>query len=181
MQNAASGLAYLHEEGFLHRDVKPENILVFEDVEKLADLESVHSLDVFKQGCYGTLYYLPKEVMKCEVVSNDPKQLKSIDVYAYGMSIFMLLKQEQYTSPFLSDINDNTKLGKYTNELSFVMAAAEHPELTKVHLDPLLDAKKVARLDEAGELRALMTACLRGNPNARPSFDDIVHRLEASD
>ncbi|MCH9631401.1 MAG: hypothetical protein S4CHLAM37_14240 [Chlamydiia bacterium] len=109
--------------------------------------------------------------------ADDADQLKAIDSYAFGMSIFMLLKKDEYTSPFISDINEGTRLGKYNNELSFSLAVANYPELTVAHLWPLLNEEKVTRLDPTGELRELMMRCLSENPLARPSFEEISDLL----
>ncbi len=39
----AQGLAYMHKHGFFHRDMKPENLLVTDDVVKLGTPHTPHT------------------------------------------------------------------------------------------------------------------------------------------
>lgn len=83
-QQVASGLAYLHEQKIMHRDIKGGNVLVSEKgVAKLSDfgtsmmLADVTTAAGAKTLC-GTPYYMAPEVMKGEVYG------RKADVWSFG-------------------------------------------------------------------------------------------------
>lgn len=89
IMQAAEGLAYAHEHGLIHRDVKPGNILVTPDgVAKLSDLglaghldESEH--DPRKGKIVGTADYLaPEQIL------NPNETLMVSDIYALGCTLY---------------------------------------------------------------------------------------------
>jgi eukaryotic-like serine/threonine-protein kinase len=88
----ARGLEYLHHQRYVHRDIKPGNILIAPDGSaKLADLgvakflDNSQSLTTLDQGV-GTPYYMPWEqgINSCLV---DPRS----DVFALGATFYHLL------------------------------------------------------------------------------------------
>ncbi|XP_038711725.1 probable serine/threonine-protein kinase PBL19 [Tripterygium wilfordii] len=87
---AAKGLLYLHENNIIHRDMRPNNILVTHDYESmLGDFglarkqeDSDHSSET---RVVGTLGYLAPEYAECGKVS------KKTDVYSFGVVLLQLI------------------------------------------------------------------------------------------
>lgn len=94
---AISGLAYLHEKFFVHRDIKPDNILVTEElVVKLADFGIVRTLasddtDDYASTVVGTLAYMSPEMLQSKMYGF------ATDIWSMGVTyLFLLLRKDPY-------------------------------------------------------------------------------------
>lgn len=83
------GLAHIHDLNLLHRDVKPENILLFDEngVERAvyADLGCMKSMDEMHNTFTGTSLYMAPEMLV-----NEPKYDLSVDIWSLGCTLFKL-------------------------------------------------------------------------------------------
>ncbi len=98
-RQVAEGLAHAHRSGIIHRDVKPENILITKDgVAKLADLGLVRrtkdKAHLTRDGsAVGTPLYMSPEQARGESGVDGRS-----DVYSLGATLFFLLSaQEPFT------------------------------------------------------------------------------------
>jgi eukaryotic-like serine/threonine-protein kinase len=151
----ARGLAFAHERGIVHRDVKPQNVLLNGDGHaKVTDFGIARSLDVEKGvtqtgTVLGTSDYIAPEQASGQVVN------RSTDVYSLGVVLFELLTG---TVPFRGE--------------SFVAVALQHvnePPPSVLELRP----------DTPPRLARLVDAALAKDPDERPSMDELVAELEA--
>ncbi|MFC1850015.1 diguanylate cyclase [candidate division CSSED10-310 bacterium] len=94
-------LDYVHSRGLVHRDIKPTNILVFQDPEnqqykvKITDFGlATNKLEVSTVSPSGTLAFMAPEVLNGEQID----QLS--DVYAFGVVLYHVMTG---SFPFISD------------------------------------------------------------------------------
>jgi len=97
VEGAALGLAELHGRGGIHRDVKPENILLDAlGVPKLADFGVARCPEItgssMTRGANGTAYYMAQEVWQ-------GRACKHSDIYALGIVLWELVNGQRHTVP----------------------------------------------------------------------------------
>jgi eukaryotic-like serine/threonine-protein kinase len=149
--DVASGLAYAHEKGIIHRDIKPQNILIDSyGRPKLADFGIAHALDATestRSGSYlGTASYSSPEQLRGE--GTTPKS----DVYSLGCTLYEAAVGE----PLFSG----------------GAIATANQQLTKAPPPP---RTRGAALSES--LETLVLACLAKDPTARPDTAGLQERL----
>jgi len=101
-----TALSYLHRRGILHRDLKPDNVLVVHDEVRLLDfgLAMAEETRTVENEIAGTLAYLAPELLQGSAPSIES------DLYAAGLMLFeMLAGRPAYSaSNLLDDILNST-------------------------------------------------------------------------
>lgn len=107
IERSAEGLHYFHEQGWVHRDIKPDNILVNDgDDLKLIDFAiavkpkgGIAKMLGLKDKIQGTRSYMSPEQIRGEQVD------RRADVYSFGCMVFELLAGKvPYTSGNADDL-----------------------------------------------------------------------------
>jgi eukaryotic-like serine/threonine-protein kinase len=194
----ASALAYAHQRGVLHRDVKPANVLVGADGNpKLADFNiSFSKLDGATAAAYfgGSLGYMsPEQLEAC-----DPAHARKAedldgrgDVFSLGVLLWELLTTRR---PFSEDASKKTPMqtlawmtGVRRGGVSPEAHALVPRDCPPMVVDTLLKCLKPNaddRYQSAGELSRELDLCLQPRAHAllhgRPSWGSILKRHPVS-
>lgn len=160
------GLICLHNEQFVHGDVKPANILIFEQqnpdvpfIAKISDFGMCLSLDtelsVSYDSYHGTTDWLAPELVRFHALrtENDDVTLSKCDVFSYGLLVLSVLCCSGQ-APFKYDA---------FNQRSAI-AAAEHL---------LEDAAGIQRFDSAltSKTKIFIHSVLEADPSKRSDLD----------
>lgn len=159
----AKGLKYLHDQGFVHSDMKPVNVLlkkkfnpeVPEDipVPKICDFGMSAKENTRAQG--GTPNFMSPEQW------NGEKLTPKTDSFSYGLTIYQLFSGKV---PFAECGNDQSSTQIIKDKIL-------HQEFPDFNAD-LPEEKCPPKVKE------IIISCCNILPSARPSMDDIIDNLE---
>ncbi|KAJ0100778.1 hypothetical protein Patl1_05756 [Pistacia atlantica] len=162
---AAKALQYLHENNIIHRDMRPNNILVTHDYEPLLGdfglartTQCGDSDNSSETRVVGTLGYLAPEYAEYGRVST------KTDVYSFGVVLLQLITGLKTTD-------------KKLEEKSLVGWA--RPLLKEKNYPDLIDPR-IPDLHEVHQLLwmvRLVEKCLSKDPEKRPTMDGVVEAL----
>ena len=163
LRDVARALAYAHARGVVHRDIKPDNVLVAGGSAVVTDFGVAKALSSARGEIPGgTLTSVGTSLgtpayMAPEQVAADPDTNHRADLYAFGAMAYELLAGR---SPF----------GGRTPQRMLAAHLSERPE-----------AVEQLRPDTPPQLAELVMRCLEKDPGDRPqSADAVLRELDSS-
>lgn len=158
LRDVVDAVAYAHQNGVVHRDIKPDNIMLagrhasvmdFGIAKALSSATGAHSMTTEGMSLGTPAYMAPEQV------AADPNVDHRADLYAIGALAYELLAGRP---PFVAEAPQQVLAAHVTTE----------PEPVAVY-----------RQDTPSELAVMVMACLRKQPDERPGgAEDLLSVLE---
>jgi tRNA A-37 threonylcarbamoyl transferase component Bud32/tetratricopeptide (TPR) repeat protein len=158
LRDVAKALAYAHAQGVVHRDIKPDNILITGGSAVVADFGIAKAITASRTAAgVATLTQLGTAIgtpayMAPEQAAGDPDVDHRADLYAFGITAYEMLAG---APPF---------------------AGRTPSELLRAHLTEPPPSLAAKRPELPAPLVALVHACLAKSPSERPASADAVLR-----
>lgn len=147
----------LHEQGWVHADIKPENILFHQGEVKLCDMGATVKDGSSINRTTVTASFRPPELFS--LIDTQPSSIevrKSVDIWSFGCTVYSIL----------------------TGKLLF-NGVGDKKILQDIHTvryeDRLLIIPEECEKD-LGDLKGLVEDCVRIDPNLRPTTQQVIQK-----
>lgn len=99
----ASGMRRIHQHGMIHRDIRPDNVLITDDyVAKIGDMGIARVIDPSgQQTQLGCIQFMPPEFFR-ETSDGHVKCDEKLDIYTYGLTLNQLFTETTHDFRFSS-------------------------------------------------------------------------------
>ena len=165
LRDVAKALGYAHEHGVVHRDIKPDNVLVSRGTAVVTDFGIAKAMSAARDDATRTRHETLTSIgtaigtpayMAPEQSAADPSADHRVDLYAFGCLAYELL----------------------TGRPPFVASSAQRLLAAQL-TEPPVDVRTL-RPDTPARIAELIMRCLEKEAAARPqSADDLVATLDA--
>ncbi|CAD8065216.1 unnamed protein product [Paramecium sonneborni] len=184
-------ICYLHEKGFVHRDIKPDNIL-FCDVGSSSNLKLIDfgiscklpNQENYSQIDYGTPGFMAPEILND---SNHIRISQKIDVFSCGAILYQMLTGSKLISGINSqELYQNNKLFTLNNQILQKISAPNYRGLISKMLiedpDQRIDAKQALnyiKLMNIPTNNSLSTSlnCSQDPIQKLPDFKQLIKKI----
>ncbi|HSQ29576.1 MAG TPA: protein kinase [Gemmatimonadaceae bacterium] len=159
VRDVARALAYAHGRGVIHRDIKPDNVLLAQGSATVTDFGVAKAVSAARDGRSTALTSVGMSIgtptyMAPEQAAGDPSTDRRADIYAWGVMAFEMLAGRppfQYDSPH---------------------------KMLVAHIREVPPALDELRPDCPAALSVLVASCLEKDPDARPQqATDLLRTL----
>ena len=168
LYGVATALREVHKRGFIHRDVKPANILLGQGqlpVPLLCDFGQARpddKWDTSKTGV-GSMLFMAPDIMKSGDYTN------KVDVYSFAVTAYVMMagvrdlpvSKEKVTPAYDDNVGDRDKRITAVEFHDHIMSGGRF--------------EKTDAIDDAWW--ELITECWAHDPEKRPSFEDVCDRI----
>jgi serine/threonine protein kinase len=179
IRDIAYGIKSLHDNNIFHGDIKPENILIFDDnTAKICDFSNSEILSTNKKKLYidtvkGTFTYISPNIYSQVLIDKSKKIKISLkdDIYAFGMVIYLIMHKKdileelkEYLKSKSINLSENKRLqiGQFANSL---VHYNWRPSLESLNKDNNI-------------FNTLIKSCWVNDPKDRPDIDNICNYLD---
>jgi len=170
-KGTASGLNHLHVNGYIHRDLKPNNCLLHDEGEGLTVLVSdfgeaqVENMMRKSTGATGTISYCAPEVLRRQPSGDLGNFTKKSDIFSLGMILYFLCfaRLPYRNADILNEENED--LDDLREEITTWSGLHEERRL---------------RPDLPEQLYTFLRRLLSLDPNDRPSAEDILLSIKTN-
>ena len=175
----ADGLAFAHERGVVHRDVKPANVMIVRGQRvKIMDFGIARMRESDIQTQTGVILGSPK-YMSPEQVSGERTDHRS-DIFSLGVMLYELVTGEApFSAPQVTQLMHNIATA---TPLTPSAVNASLPAMLDLIIGKALEKQVDTRYQNAAELATDLRACaaeLATQPNPQPDNSEATLRLDS--
>lgn len=180
-----NGLSYIHDKHRIHRDIKPGNILVYEEKQlvKLIDFGTI-SEDIVESKLIMddafTISYAPPEFIRYYYLNEKVQLDFGSDIWSLGVTLFEIFSKNSNLLNFpwvmlISDFEmknmDSEKLTDSLNKKSLVL------EMDEKELQDFVNEKLQNNIQNI-KLKELLSKCFLMKPDQRIRIGDLMKELQ---